>query len=207
VRAIAALLAVAAAFATPGTAFGVEPDADVAPTQPAAEPPVPATATVAETPFERDTTPLPDAVVGTQDDGAEPAQADDEGSGAGGSIVRMIVGLGIVLLVIYGVYWLLKAYRKTKLQTSDGRIEILATTPLGPSRSVHLIRVGEEIVLVGSAEQGVTPLRVYTAQEAAQLGPLIDAAATVSRLAPEARRDGPRLAQVVDELRWRTVRR
>jgi flagellar protein FliO/FliZ len=180
---------------------------DAAP--PTAEEPAvttPATATTAEPdPFERDTTPLPEGVVATPDSGGGAEEAS--GSSTGGGIVRMIVGLGIVLAVIYGVYWLLKAYRKTKLTTSDGRLEVIATTPLGPNRSVHLIRVGEELILVGSAEQGVTPLRVYDAHEAARLGPLVEAAATTVRLAPMQRGEGPRLAQAFADLRWRTVRR
>ena len=46
---------------------------------------------------------------------------------------------------------------------------VLASTPLAQSRSIHLVRVGDEIVLVGTGEQGVTPIRVYTAEEARRL--------------------------------------
>jgi flagellar protein FliO/FliZ len=174
--------------------------------------------------FERDQTPLPDAVTTTTGDGAGSTAS------GGGGIVRMIVGLAIVLVVIYGVYWLLKAYRKTKSATGDGRLEIVATTVLAPNRSVHLIRVGEELVLVGSAEHGVTRLRVYDPDEAAILAARIDAPPEGSQLAPSrgalalARRPKagrttratatssmPEAASgragVVDHLRWRTVRR
>lgn len=142
----------------------------------------------------------------------------------------MIVGLAIVLVVIYGVYWLLKAYKKTKSAASDGRLEVVATTVLGPNRSVHLIRVGDELVLVGSAEHGVTRLRVYDPEEAAVLTSRIESPAGSSELAPSrgglalARRPkagsttrttaasskpeaAPGAAGVVDQLRWRTVRR
>jgi len=44
--------------------------------------------------------------------------------------------------------------------------------PLGPGRAVHLIRVGTELVLVGSAEQGVVPIRTYSEDEALALGVL-----------------------------------
>lgn len=154
--------------------------------------------------FARDETPLPAGVVGdTGQAGAEQAS-----SGSSGSFVRMIVGLAVVLAVIYGLYWLAKVYRKTKLRgQSDGRLEVVATTALGPNRSVHLIRVGEELVLVGAAEHGVTKLRVYGPDEAALLAPLLEASATVQRLAPPRRpAGGRRLAQKVDDLRWRTVR-
>jgi len=120
----------------------------------------------------------------------------------------MIIGLGIVLVVIYGIYWLLKSYRKTKSTPSDGRIEIVATTALAPNRSVHLLRVGEEFLLVGSAEHGVTRLRVYDADQAAELLPLLEGTATASRLLPagSGSRKSRGLTRLVEDLRWRTVR-
>jgi flagellar protein FliO/FliZ len=153
--------------------------------------------------IQRDETPLPKGVV----DGATTGAAQETSSSGG--IARMIVGLAIVLAVIYGVYWLLKSYRKAKSTAGDGRIEVVATTTLAPNRSVHLIRVGEELVLVGSADHGITRLRVYDADQAAQLLPLLESAATSSRLLPS-RRDGGQscgVARVVEDLRWRTVRR
>ena len=42
--------------------------------------------------------------------------------------------------------------------------------PLGPNRSLHLVRAGRELVLVGVAEHGVTPIRTYTEEEALELG-------------------------------------
>jgi len=125
----------------------------------------------------------------------------------------MIVGLAIVLAVIYGVYWLLKSHRKTKASGGDGRIEVVATTALGPNRAVHLLRVGNELVLVGSAEHGVTRLRVYDADEAVELTPLVEGASSARALAP-ARTTRARpatgsrlsLARAVEEIRWRTVR-
>jgi flagellar protein FliO/FliZ len=170
--------------------------------------------------FERDDTPLPSGVTsgGEEDEEAE--------SGASGGIVRMIVGLAIVLAVIYGVYWLLKAYRKSKLTSGDGRIEVVATTPLAPNRAVHLIRVGDELVLVGSAEQGVTPLRVYGPGETAELEPLLEAMGAAPRGAPSrgglalsrskggadsrsvrADAGGGTVAKAIESARWRTVRR
>jgi len=43
-----------------------------------------------------------------------------------------------------------------------------------PGRLDHLVRAGREIVLVGAAEHAVTPLRVYTEDEARELGLLDD---------------------------------
>lgn len=162
---------------------------------------VPTAASGAE--FKRDDTPLPSGIVG------ETGQQGAAQAGSSGSFVRMIVGLAIVLAVIYGIYWLAKAYRKAKLRGhTDGRMEVVATTVLGPNRSVHMIRVGDELVLVGAAEHGVTKLRVYDAAEAAKLLPLLDAAGAQERLQPLRRETsaGTRFARGLDELRWRTVR-
>jgi len=115
--------------------------------------------------FHRDRTPLPSSVTGSDSAASGAAHAS-----ATGSFARMVVGLAIVIAVIYGVYWLLKAYGRSKgAPRDDGRMTVVATTQLAPNRSLHLVRVGEELMLVGSADGGLTPLRVYTAAEARQL--------------------------------------
>lgn len=161
--------------------------------------------------FQKDTTPLPPSVTGAGSGSSEPAEAAATGGGSGGSIVRMIVGLAVVIAVIYGVYWLLKALNRSRANGGDGRLAIVATTQLAPNRSVHLIRVGEELVLVGAAEQGVTPIRVYGAEEARRLEPLLDGTGQLpfTPVAPEspAQRSGSGFGQrFFVELRQRTVR-
>jgi len=99
-----------------------------------------------------------------------PAQAVENGGGGGG-IVRTIVGLAIVLGVIFGLHWVLKQVKVGREQRSTGGgLDTLSTLQLGPGRSLHLVRSGSEIVLVGSAEQGVTKIRVYSEDEARELG-------------------------------------
>lgn len=127
-----------------------------------------APASVAKTGFQRDDTPLSAKVTGGGGDAGGSALA----SGAtGGAAVHMLLGLGLVLLLIYVLYRVLKrtAGKGEPAIRGDDGMSIIASTSLAPSRSLHLIRVGEEIVLVGSAEHGVTPLRVYSAEEAREL--------------------------------------
>lgn len=89
----------------------------------------------------------------------------------GGGLVQMIVGLAVVLGVIFGLHWVLKQVKSSREGRSAGQgLKIVATLAVGPGRSVHLIRAGRELVLVGSAEHGVTPIRVYSEDEALQLG-------------------------------------
>jgi flagellar biosynthetic protein FliO len=118
--------------------------------------------------FRRDRTPLPADV-----SGAGGAHASTQvGSGTGSAALHMLLGLAIVLALIFGLYKLLKrsAAKNDKTVRDDGWIGVLSSTPLAPSRSLHLVQVGDELVLVGSSEQSVTPIRVYTPDEARRLG-------------------------------------
>ena len=126
-------------------------------------------------------------------------------SSGGGSLARTFVGLAVVVAVIYGLTWVLRQMKASKEERSHGYgLSTEASVPLGPGRSVHLIRAGRELVLVGSAEQGVVPIRTYSEQEAAALG----------LLAPDDDRgagggtggSGTRARTLVEKLRERTVR-
>jgi flagellar protein FliO/FliZ len=93
------------------------------------------------------------------------------GQSAGGGLVRTIVGLAIVIAVIYGLYWVLKQVKASREERSSGQgLGTLATLPLGPNRSLHLVRAGGEVVLLGVGEGGVTPIRTYGEHEARALG-------------------------------------
>jgi flagellar protein FliO/FliZ len=149
-----------------------------------------------------DETPLPESVRNAQ---PAPAHAAAGGSGA---FVRMIVGLAVVLAVIYGIYWLLKTYGKSKKKVQgDGRIEVVATTALTPERSVHLVKVGDELVLIGSAEHSITPLRVYDEDEARRLTPMLEAEGQLRPFKSSSGGRGPSpFLRIVEDLRRRTAR-
>jgi flagellar protein FliO/FliZ len=94
---------------------------------------------------------------------------------SGGGLVRTIVGLAIVIGVIYGLYWVLKQVKASREDKALGSgLETLATLPLGQNRSMHLVRAGDEVVLVGVGEAGVTPIRTYGEHEARALGLIAD---------------------------------
>jgi flagellar protein FliO/FliZ len=131
--------------------------------------------------------------------------------GGGGGLVRTFVGLAIVLAVIYGLYWVLKQVKASRETATAGHgLQSLASVPLGPSRSMHLVRAGQDIVLVGVSEQAVVPIRIYAEAEARAAGLLADetaaedaAPATATPTAPSAvaiARD------VLGRLQQRTVR-
>jgi flagellar protein FliO/FliZ len=90
---------------------------------------------------------------------------------SGGSIARTIVGLAIVLAVIFGLRWVMKQYKSGKERKAAGTgLSSMATLPLGQNRSLHVVRAGREVLVVGSGEHGVTPVRSYSEEEARSLG-------------------------------------
>jgi flagellar biosynthetic protein FliO len=163
VAALSALACLAILVPGPGAALAAR-----APKQHASAPPV-----------QVDTTPLPQQVVDAGAHGKKTtttSTAPSATSSSSGSIIRIFGGLLIVLAVIYGVYWLLKAYSKSKNggDSADDRLSVLGTTTLAPNRSLHLVRVGQEVLLLGSAEQSVTPIRAYSIDELRKLGVDVD---------------------------------
>ncbi len=121
------------------------------------------------------TTTTPAGGENTPLDLGRPSEAVQTGTGGGG-IVRTIVGLAVVLGVIYGLHWVLKQVKGSRDTASSGAgLDTISSLQLGPGRSLHLVRAGSEIVLVGTGEHGVTPIRVYSEEEAQRLG-LLDGA-------------------------------
>ena len=162
--------------------------------------------------------------------GADGTHTTHVGGGGGGSIVRTIIGLAVVIGLIYGVAWVLKQVKAGKQERSTGAgLASVASVPLGPGRSVHLLRAGSELVLVGVAEHGVTPIRTYDEAQARAAGllggdgelllPAADATPATERKLPRLAlpKPKPRLALpraggtgsqgALDTLRAMTVRR
>jgi flagellar protein FliO/FliZ len=103
------------------------------------------------------------------------AKAAESTGSASGGLVRTIVGLAVVIGVIYGLYWVLKQVKASREASAEGTgLKTLATLPLGQNRAMHLVRAGDEVVLVGVGEGGVTPIRTYGEHEARALGLLAD---------------------------------
>ncbi len=144
-----------------------------------------------------------------------PRQLNDAaGASSGGSLVRTFVGLAVVVAVIYGLYWVLRQMKSSREERSTGRgLSSQAVVPLGPGRSLHLVRAGSELVLLGVAEHGVTPIRRYTEEEAHQVGLLGEESSSdeLQPLPEPGRRAHPSgamtIGQLVDRVRLWTVRK
>jgi flagellar protein FliO/FliZ len=136
------------------------------------------------------------------------SHASSVGAGSG-SLARTFIGLAVVVAVIYGLTWVLRQMKASKEERHHGMgLSTEASMPLGPGRSVHLIRAGRELVLVGSAEHGIVPIRTYTEDEARDLGLLADAADDDGPAGPgvPATRVKTAFVDVLERLRERTVR-
>lgn len=107
--------------------------------------------------------------------------ADDGGAAvsatSSGNVARTFVGLAIVLFVIYGLYWVLKQVKASREEATKGDgLATVASIGLGPNRALHLIRAGEDYILVGAGEHAITPIRTYTMSEAVLAGLVPDPA-------------------------------
>lgn len=119
----------------------------------------------------------------------------------GGSILRFVVGLAIVLCIIFALRWVLKRTSLGRVPGigGEGAIRVLETKTLAPHRYVHLVRVGEQLVVVGSSESGVAYLGQVSDTVTVDLLNRIDAvpAGAPAPTAP---------LRVIDALRDRTTR-
>jgi flagellar protein FliO/FliZ len=130
--------------------------------------------------------------------------------GGGGTLVRTFVGLAVVIGVIYGLHWVLKQVKSSKEERASGSgLHTLATLPLGPGRSLHLVRAGGEIVLLGVGDHGVTPIRSYPEEDARAAGLLDPPDDDVDPITGRGAGSGAGgwIANFIDELRRRSVRK
>jgi flagellar protein FliO/FliZ len=72
-----------------------------------------------------------------------------------GDFLRMVLVLALVVGLIYGVFHFIK---KAGGPRDSGMrfIRVLETRPLAGNRHLHLVEIGNEVLLVGSAENGVS---------------------------------------------------
>jgi flagellar protein FliO/FliZ len=146
------------------------------------------------------------------------AHAASQVGGSGGGLARTFIGLAVVVAVIYGLTWVLRQMKKSssgEIGATGTGLSTEASLPLGPNRSVHLLRAGRELVLVGVAEHGITPLRTYTEDEALGLGLIEQPQLTVGDLIEGEAREVPTttggkarflLTGALETLRARTAR-
>jgi flagellar protein FliO/FliZ len=123
---------------------------------------------------------------------------------AGGSIVRTVVGLAIVIAVIYGLTWIMRQAKTSKNPAKGAGLSQIASLPLGTNRSVSLVRVGSDLHLLGISENSVTTIRTYTEDEAIEAG--LPVSAPGETFEDAGADDQPPVIKFVESLRRMTQR-
>lgn len=118
---------------------------------------------------------------------------------------RVLLGLFLVVLVIGAVYAAMKRTQRGRLPGGkpSGTVKVMETTQLGPGRNLHLVEIGDRILLVGATEHGITLLQGYDRDDGDGTGGLrlLEPDETA---VPDVRELRPK--SFVDHLRERTVR-
>jgi flagellar biosynthetic protein FliO len=148
--------------------------------------------------YKRDTTPLPSSL--TKGSSTHTHSSD------GASFMRLGLGLVLVIGLIFGIRWIVKRSNGGPRTRSAGAIRVVDTAQLAPNRAVHLVRVGEELVLVGSGENGVAPIRVYSAEEARTMADSLEREETLKRGGPTRPAPAATNVSLLASLRRRTAR-
>lgn len=90
---------------------------------------------------------------------AQEAAAPLAGSGVGGQVVQLLLGLLLVIGLIFLLAWLVR--RVQQIVPRGGQvIKIVATQALGPRDRLVLVQVGGEQVLLGLTPGTITSLHV-----------------------------------------------
>jgi flagellar biosynthetic protein FliO len=118
---------------------------------------------------------------------------------------RVLIGLILVVLVIGVLYAGMKRAQRGKQPggRASGTVRVVETTQLGPGRNLHLVHIGDRVLLVGATDHGITLLQGYGHDEATAEGLLEEREADIALL-PAIREAQPK--SFVEALRERTIR-
>jgi flagellar biogenesis protein FliO len=93
-----------------------------------------------------------------------PTVWSDDNPVAGGLFFRMI--LMVLLVVVLGVaaIYLSKTLLPRFTRLSDKRIQVCGTVHLGPRKALHLIKIGQQTLLIGCTNENIATLADVTGQ-------------------------------------------
>lgn len=101
-------------------------------------------------------------VSGTESGGKD-AFAYSAGLAAG-----VFLKLGLVVLLILGAALVLRNWKGTPWRTALRQMTVIETLHLTPRRALHLIRVGQRVLLIGATDQSIALLGEMEADTAAE---------------------------------------
>ncbi|MCL2101364.1 MAG: flagellar biosynthetic protein FliO [Fibromonadales bacterium] len=120
----------------------------------------------------------------------------------GNIAIRMTIGLGVILILLYVLFVLAKKVRKIESPASNDKqsvIQLLDSKFLGAGKTIFLIKAGaERILVVGSSQEGMRTLSEIQGNEARYIMETYDSkpvtaaqfSATVDHLLRRFRREG-----------------
>jgi flagellar biosynthetic protein FliO len=96
--------------------------------------------------------------------GGDPVSAGNPGQSAmaGGwvSSTSLAAGVlfkfGLVIALLYTSLYLLRRWRGEALAGSNRQLAVLETTHLSPRQALHLVRAGDQVLLIGATDQNLT---------------------------------------------------
>jgi flagellar protein FliO/FliZ len=102
-------------------------------------------------------------ILGGEEEASEPV--DEAGPLVSSwDFLRMILILAAVVAVIYFVFYLLKRGLRRQLPQNE-LIHLLGTRSLSGNRALHLVELGKQVFLVGSAEGGISLISEIRSRE------------------------------------------
>ncbi len=100
------------------------------------------------------------------------------------TFVTLLAVCGLAFVVLHGA-------RRFGIGRARGPIQLVGQLPLDARRAIYLVQVGEQVLVVGASEAGITKLGEVAAKtlppaEAAQAAPFADVLARVLRTSKKA---------------------
>ena len=89
----------------------------------------------------------------------------------GGSVLQLILGLGLVLAMVVGALWLLKQLTQRR-GTASSMLKVVAGTAVGPRERVVIVEVGTTWLVLGVAPGRVSALAEVPRQTPAAAEPV-----------------------------------
>ncbi len=90
---------------------------------------------------------------------AAPAAAAVTGSGMGGQVLQLLLGLLLVVGLIFVLAWLMRRVQRG-VPGNTQVIELIGSRAIGPRDRLMLVQVGDEQILLGVTSGRITPLHV-----------------------------------------------
>ncbi len=70
--------------------------------------------------------------------------------------VNVLIKFGLVIGLLYAILYVVRRWRGGVLVKTNHQLAVLETTHLSPRQALHLVRVGDQLLLIGATDQSLT---------------------------------------------------